>query len=353
MFAWPTSRPSGRSSNAGEIRIFQTPPTLDAAIEMVTKARDAAQDTPFSAFCLFELSKLPEGLPVVLSALKQAGLEWITQAPVDRLKAPEQALEALTDAGLQLARLTIDETPARPGRTCAATSRSIRRRLGSIRAFAPLARKIDPDPTDYRLRRRETDCVVAAVGRKRRQHPGRLGAVRAQARAGRADVRRRRHRFGVGRGRRFERPPAVASRGNPPQHSRRRVRACRARAGNLRVIRLGRRQLSEYAAAGVWARTSGRSIQLAVRCARAMRGVAACGRGRPRADPLNRIRRTRLPDRAGRVASPRMARSPRSRSSAKFRPRTFAPSRSTRARARRRRCCTCCARGGSRSIPGS
>ena len=77
------------------------------------KRRDFAGKTPVSAFCLFELSKLPEGLPVVLAALRSAGLELITQAPIDRLTAPEQALEALNDAGLRLARLTVNETPER------------------------------------------------------------------------------------------------------------------------------------------------------------------------------------------------------------------------------------------------
>ena len=33
---------------------------------------------PLSAFCLYELSKLSEGLPVVLSALKQAGLAQVS-----------------------------------------------------------------------------------------------------------------------------------------------------------------------------------------------------------------------------------------------------------------------------------
>ena len=52
--------PTFRSAdNAGEIRIFQTPHTLDAAITVVEKARDIAGDTPLSAFCLFELGKLP------------------------------------------------------------------------------------------------------------------------------------------------------------------------------------------------------------------------------------------------------------------------------------------------------
>ena len=99
---------------AGEVRIFQTPASLGAAVEIVTKAGDLAGKTPMSAFCLFELRKLPEGLPVVLAALRNAGLELIAQAPIDRLRSPEQALEAVTDAGLRLARLTVNETPGRP-----------------------------------------------------------------------------------------------------------------------------------------------------------------------------------------------------------------------------------------------
>ncbi|MSO55429.1 MAG: hypothetical protein EXQ55_00675 [Acidobacteria bacterium] len=137
----PAFRPADA---AGEIRIFHTPETLDAAVDMVTKARELARSTPFSAFCLYKLAKLPEGLPVVLSALKQAGLELIAQAPVDRLEAPEQALEALTDAGLQLARLTINENPERPWTAVCRAVAEYQTRLGSIRAFAPLPRKIDP-----------------------------------------------------------------------------------------------------------------------------------------------------------------------------------------------------------------
>ena len=93
--------PTFRSADsAGEVRIFSTPQTLDAAIALVEKARDIAGGAPLSAFCLFELGKLPEGLPVVLPALKKAGLDAVTQAPIDRLTDPERALEALADAGL-------------------------------------------------------------------------------------------------------------------------------------------------------------------------------------------------------------------------------------------------------------
>ena len=127
----------------GEYRVSQTPDTLDAAVEVVTQARELAGTTPLSAFCLFELSQLPEGLPVVLAALKKAGLELVTQAPIDRLRDPEGALEALTDAGLQLARLTVNDTPERDWTAVCRDVASLQTKLGSIRAFAPLARMID------------------------------------------------------------------------------------------------------------------------------------------------------------------------------------------------------------------
>ena len=141
--------PTFRSAEtAGECRIFDTPATLDACLEVVASARDAAGGTPLSAFCLFELGKLPEGLPVVLAALKKAGLDLIAQAPIDRLAEPEQALEALTDAGLTLSRLTVDQAPAGEWTALCHRIADLQTRLRSIRAFAPLARRIDAtEPT--------------------------------------------------------------------------------------------------------------------------------------------------------------------------------------------------------------
>ena len=131
------------ADSAGEVRIFQTPRTLDAAVAIVEKALDLAGATPLSAFCLFELGKLPEGLPVVLSALRKAGLDAVTQAPIDRLAAPERELEALADAGLRLARLTVNQTPEREWTQVCREVAALQARLGTIRAFAPLARTID------------------------------------------------------------------------------------------------------------------------------------------------------------------------------------------------------------------
>jgi hypothetical protein len=128
---------------SGEVRIFQTPHTLDAAIAVVERARERAGKIPLSAFCLFELGKLPEGLPVVLPALRKAGLEIVTQAPIDRLAVPEQALETMSDAGLHLARLTVNETPDREWTEVCRQVAALQTKLNSIRAFAPLPRKVD------------------------------------------------------------------------------------------------------------------------------------------------------------------------------------------------------------------
>jgi 2-iminoacetate synthase ThiH len=129
--------------SAGEVRIFQTPHTLEAAVGVVESARERAGNIPLSAFCLYELQKLPEGLPVVLPALRKAGLEFVTQAPIDRLAGPEQALEALVDSGLQLARLTVNETPDREWTTVCRHVAALQTQLKTVRVFAPLPRKID------------------------------------------------------------------------------------------------------------------------------------------------------------------------------------------------------------------
>ena len=132
-------------ASAGEFRIFQTPHTLDAAISVAEKAREIAGATPLSAFCLYELGKLPEGLAVVLHALKKAGLNIIAQAPIDRFDAPEQALEALSDAGLELARLTVNGPSTGAGWTVVCRQvAELQARLRTIRSFAPLPRQMDP-----------------------------------------------------------------------------------------------------------------------------------------------------------------------------------------------------------------
>jgi aminodeoxyfutalosine synthase len=128
---------------AGEVRIFETPSTLDAAVKAAIRAREASGDVPLSAFCLFELSKFAEPLPVTLAALKNSGLELLAQAPYDKLGSAEHALEAVKDAGMQVARLTINDTPSREWTAVCGDIAALQRRLQSVKVFAPLARATD------------------------------------------------------------------------------------------------------------------------------------------------------------------------------------------------------------------
>jgi 2-iminoacetate synthase ThiH len=135
--------PAEVPATAGEVRLLETPLSLETAVAAVTQACELAGKTPLSAFSLAALEALADPLPVVLAALKNAGLKQIAHAPLDRLKSPEHALDAVTDAGLELARLTIEETPARDWSSVCREVAAHQRRLHSLRAFAPLPRQVD------------------------------------------------------------------------------------------------------------------------------------------------------------------------------------------------------------------
>ena len=186
----------GPTLAAGEVRIFQRRRRSMPPLPSSNRRATLPAATPLSAFCLFELGKLPEGLPVVLPALKKAGLDAVTQAPIDRLTDPERALESLADAGLPLARMTVNDTPD-------AQWISVCREVAASANAAPDDTRVRSTGANYRrctanygLRRCQAYCPRAAGRRQRRHDSGRLGPVRSEACAGGADVRRRRHRLG-------------------------------------------------------------------------------------------------------------------------------------------------------------
>ena len=127
--------------SAGEVRIAATPPSLDAAVAIVADAHDAAAGIPLSGFSLADLEGFSDPLPVVLSALKNAGLESIAYAPLDRLKRPEHSLEAVTDAGLSVGRVTVDGRPSREWSDVCGHLAALQGKLQSLRTFAPLSRR--------------------------------------------------------------------------------------------------------------------------------------------------------------------------------------------------------------------
>ena len=154
---------------------------------------------PLSAFCLFELGKLPEGLPVVLAALQKgrarddhAGADRSARRSRARARGADRCRAAAGAAdGQRNARARVDGRLPR-GRG-AADAPAVDSR---VRAAGAQDRR---DAADDRLRRREAHRALAPARRQRRHDSGRLGAVRSEARAGGADVRRRRHRFRRGR----------------------------------------------------------------------------------------------------------------------------------------------------------
>src|SRR5262245_52943621 len=72
---------------AGEVRIEGTPVTRAAAVERVRQVRPAAGDRPLSAYSLADLEQLAaaEGITLraLLEELQAAGLELVSEAPID------------------------------------------------------------------------------------------------------------------------------------------------------------------------------------------------------------------------------------------------------------------------------
>ena len=90
-------------AEAGEVRIVGAPASLDEAVAAVRAVR-AATAVPLSGFALEALAALGD-LSDVLPALREAGLDAVASARVDRIDL--DALRAVADAGLALQAVTL------------------------------------------------------------------------------------------------------------------------------------------------------------------------------------------------------------------------------------------------------
>jgi aminodeoxyfutalosine synthase len=133
---------------AGEVRIVGTPPTRSAAAARVREVAPTAGRVPVSGFSLADLEQLAARdevtLRAVLEELREAGLELIAEAPFDRLQDPRRSIEEVNIAGLALARLTIHQLPSGDVPSLMKRIADLQRAVGVIRAFAPLARSVNP-----------------------------------------------------------------------------------------------------------------------------------------------------------------------------------------------------------------
>jgi aminodeoxyfutalosine synthase len=133
---------------AGEVRVEGRPASARAAVDRIREVVAAARGVPVSAFSLVDLEQFATDGTLTLRAfledLKAAGLELIAEAPVDGLQDARRSIEEVNIAGLALARLTVHRLPAADTAPLFITIAELQRRLGFIRAFAPLPRSANP-----------------------------------------------------------------------------------------------------------------------------------------------------------------------------------------------------------------
>jgi aminodeoxyfutalosine synthase len=142
--AEPLRLPSG----AGELRIEGAPKTRAAAVERVGRAAAAAGAVPVSAFSLVDLEGLAAREKVTLRALleelRAAGLELVSEAPIDRLQSARRSIEEVNIAGLALARVTVHRLEEADAVALLKSVSALQREVAVLRSFAPLPRSVNP-----------------------------------------------------------------------------------------------------------------------------------------------------------------------------------------------------------------
>jgi aminodeoxyfutalosine synthase len=130
---------------AREVRVRADAATVASLLPSLRDVVRAAGGVPVSAFSLADLQShaRASATPLVelLRAIRHAGVTAIAEAPVDVLDEAESALEAVRQAGLGLARLTVQRQADAEARI-ALIRRAVelQHALGWLASFAPLPR---------------------------------------------------------------------------------------------------------------------------------------------------------------------------------------------------------------------
>jgi hypothetical protein len=138
--SWPTA--------AGEVRLTGAPEDAAAAVDVARRLVARSGGAAVSAWSLHDLERISgseAALTDLLARLVDAGVSAIAEAPIDRLAAPERTMAAVCRAGGVIGRVTAHD---------AATGdqlvqrllmvRAVQRATGTVRVFAPLSRRVDP-----------------------------------------------------------------------------------------------------------------------------------------------------------------------------------------------------------------
>jgi hypothetical protein len=130
--------------SAGEVRLTGAPVDLPATVAAVRTVCAAAGQTPVTGFSLADLARAAgdaRRLRAWCSALAEAGLAAVAEAPLDVLEAPEVAVAASLDAGLPVAALTIERLPDVRA-TLLERAAAVIAACPAVNVLAPLPRKV-------------------------------------------------------------------------------------------------------------------------------------------------------------------------------------------------------------------
>ena len=130
---------------AREVRVTADASSVGTSVEALHGVAMAAGNVPVSAFSLADLQSRARasGTPLVdlLRGIRHAGVASIAEAPVDVLDEAEAALEAVREAGLGLARLTVQRQADATARIALILrAADLQHALGWLPSFAPLPR---------------------------------------------------------------------------------------------------------------------------------------------------------------------------------------------------------------------
>lgn len=129
---------------AGEFRIVGYPKSLEAACEAVRNARALAGSTPLTGYSLADLLELDgaSSLADACRELREAGLDGISEVPLDAMTDLASPIATARNAGLFVTRLTVNAPSERDRGELARQARHVQGEIGGLRAFAPLPRVI-------------------------------------------------------------------------------------------------------------------------------------------------------------------------------------------------------------------
>lgn len=132
---------------AREIRLLGKPASVDGAVSAVHRVAAAAAGRPLSGFALDDLKTIAKTSRTSLEALarhlREAGLEFVAEVPIDRLDDPAAAVRAVVSGGLGAPRVTVTRLDQPARLSILRRAQTLQHTTEAVRVFAPLAREFD------------------------------------------------------------------------------------------------------------------------------------------------------------------------------------------------------------------